>query len=322
MPHIAFAWATTEFPNLPRPSAPRVTTAVITAVALFLSGCVTTSNRIDSAERSAETSASAGILLATFDRPEEIQIGDWQMGIREYDPAATGSAAPIARDGSVANHATFIWQGEKWLQKGDHPLAFEMKPGRYAITHFTPYLANQPLPHTYPAGGGGIGAGAGLAIIGIALLVGAAAAVSEQERREALVANRPPMLFMVDGAFVEETPTFEVKAGEVVYLGHFKLGGTAYTAESRVPHTGDPGSSGDDRLERRDFTLFFVEYGPDPAQGRSAASSLGLTNRPMRSVSLDLPAGRMPINPNLTPEYYAASKKDFRIVSQRDIALP
>ena len=298
------------------------TTAALVIAGLMLGGCGTTSNRIDSAERSAETGADAGILLATFDRPEQIQIGDWQMGIREYDPAAPGSAAPIQRNGAVANQATFIWEGEKWLQKGDHPLAFEMKPGRYAITHFTPFLANQSLPHTYPAGGGGIGAGAGLAVIGIALLVGKAAMVSDQERREKLVANRPPMQFMIDGAFVDGTPTFEVKAGEVLYLGHFKLGGTAYTVESRVPRRGDPGSSGDDRLERRDFTLFFVEYDPDPAKGRTAASSLGLSSRPMRSVILDLPEGRMPINPNLTPEYYAASKEDVRIVRQRDIALP
>lgn len=297
--------------------------ATLAAAALFLGGCVTTTNRIDSPERSAETSAASGILLATFERPEPLQIGDWQMGIREYDDTQPGKAAPVSGNGTVANQAKFIWEGEKWLQKGDHPVAFEMKPGRYAITHFSPYLANQSTTYTYPAGGGaGVGTGGALAIVGMALLVGAAALVSEHERRQEAVANRPPLVFMVDGAFVDDTPTFEIKAGEVVYLGHFELGGIAYTVESRAPGRSDPGSTDEDRLERRDMTFHFVEYGADTTKGRAAAAGLGLADRPIRAVRLDLLEGRMPVNPNLKPEHFAASSIDFRIVREREIFLP
>lgn len=290
--------------------------ALVSLCGFLLGGCVTTP-QIKSEKRAQGVSASSGVVLVTFERAKELNKGDWGIGIRELAEGTPGEAVPFKRRGAAASYSNIVWRGRGWTGPEDAPVAYELVPGRYGLTDIGPRYRNQSIYVQNMGGGGGAAA---LVAIGIIAIAGVAAVATEDDRIAALRANRPPLLFMIEREFIPETPTFEIKAGEVVYIGHFKLGAKFYEFERVRAKQTDPGSSPEEEIVTGEQVAAFIEYETDEARGRAAAETLGLSSRPLRTVHLGLPAGDIFVSPDASRENIEAHV--LKITGERVVRAP
>lgn len=246
----------------------------VTLAAVLLTGCVAT-NRVKPGE-AAKAPPSRSVVIVGLDRAKMAAMF-FTIDVRGID-AATGEIVTAPLDPDKPRRATVIATVESFA---DEPRfqAFVLEPGSYAIAAIQAG-AGAPARNYSPNFGLPATRGAGWIGFGVSAMTSLAAASAGQ---------LPPAdtLYVDDVRLRDTAPRFELKPGEVVYIGDL-LFGTEFRILESTHLAGRATGGGAREAERSHNHRYFVEYGQDPDGARAFARQVGLADRPLRVVTLRL----------------------------------
>ncbi|MEQ9329787.1 hypothetical protein [Thalassobaculum sp.] len=279
----------------------RILAAAAIAVA-FLSGCQTT-KPLTNDEIKTSLASGNGLLLLGYDMPQDQGRAFWGVDIRRID-RETGKPERPNNEPTASNAATLLDEpsGERGADR--RFATYMLQAGEYAITSIGPRQPNGGpvyVPNFGGAGGGGATAG----LIGLAVLAAVtAAAYAAQEAEDSRFGEpgRPPLMFLYENQLVDEAPRFEIRPGEAVYLGDILYGSKYYTIERTEKGTG-PNAADAPTVTKQIAISPFVEYMVDKPAAKAKLAALGLSDTPMRTVTVDvLKDGPVYVSPRMTRE--------------------
>lgn len=251
----------------------RLTIMVIAC--LVLTGCVT-SNRIEPGGKTT-IAPDRGVVVIGTRRADAVRPIAFTVDIRAVESGNRITTKPL--DPDAPRRAAAISTPGGWVADPARFHAFSLVPGSYAIAsiHPGPEAPASVYVPTFSGGGGG-GAGAGLIALGVMLVIGAAAVIAS-ELDDSPPPPKPDTLYVEEAQLQAHAPRFEVKAGEVLYLGDILVG-----SETRVyahpQKLGPPERVQDRRL--------IAGYAQDPTAAQAFAANAGLSAWPFRTASLHL----------------------------------
>jgi len=249
---------------------------VVVIACLVLTGCVT-SNRIEPGGKTT-IAPDRGVVVIGTRRADVVRPIAFTVDIRAVEGGDRITTKPI--DPEAPRRAAAISTPGGWVADPERFHAFSLVPGSYAIAsiHPGPEAPASVYVPTFGGGGGGGGAGAGLIALGVMLVIGAAAVIAS-ELDDSPPPPKPDTLYVEEAQLLAHAPRFEVKAGEVLYLGDILVG-----SETRVyahpQKLGPPERVKDRRL--------IAGYAQDPTAAQAFAAKAGLSAWPFRTTSLHL----------------------------------
>lgn len=263
---------------------------------LLLSGCLSTGKPTIDQVRDSLDSGNGMVMIGYSS-----SLGFWGLDIRRIDPA-TGELETYERDDVAANGVAFFEPQPPQSTHATHYQSFVLEPGEYAITSIG---RRQPGGAVYVPdfGGTGGGGGAGAGLVALAVVAGMTAtalAAKAAEDAEFGPPERPPLQFVVDSALVDDAPRFQIRPGHVAYIGDILVSAKVFTVDS----IREPARIGEEPMHT---TLTaanpMVEYLRDPVGARAELQKLGLSEFPLRTVTIAaLAEGPVYVSPTMTRE--------------------
>lgn len=257
--------------------------SALAALGLLLAGCAG-SNQIRTAADAAAVPPGRGVVVFNLERAAELRGTPFTLDIRSVDAAGRIDTARLDRD--APRRASTVLQVEQWLgSPPDTRFAYALEPGDYVLADIG--IAQQRTTYYTTTTGSGGGGGAAVGIAALILLGVAAVAIAAADSDTP--PERPPLQYVVENVAVSEGPRFQVRPGEVVYIGDILIG-----AEKRRYRVDDPEwRTGPNKYDTAaewtiDDTRLFAEYTVDQQQARGYAASLGLGRRPFRTQPVRL----------------------------------
>lgn len=257
------------------------------ALAALVAGCAG-DNRIDTAAEAATVSAGHGVLVIGLDRSDELDDAGFALEVRAVDSVGRVDTAPL--DAASPRRATVMLPRERWLSASPPTsFAFALAPGDYVLTKLYVPVERYIRTDTSSAGQGGskLDNSAAIGIIGVlALLTVAAIAVAATNDEPATL---PPMHYVKQQVAIADAPRFQIRPGEVLYIGHILMG-----LELREQQVEDPwGGRGPNALDQSATTTIvdkrvFAEHAFDLPGTRANVAGLGLGRRPFRTQQIRL----------------------------------
>lgn len=257
------------------------------SICLALTGCAA-SNEVAPGQ-GASVARHQAVVIVGINRAPVLRPYPFVIDIRGVEPGGERiTTAKLNPDAPRRADVASIPQG--FGASSERFQAFALEPGTYAIASIHP--GPQAPPTVYmPISGSGGGAGGGLLALGLVAAIGIATAVGNATS-DAPPPPKPETLYVEEDRLLDTAPRFELRPGEVVYLGDMLFGTETRVFERVVKIGGNrPGmaGSGDNETpERVQDNRLFVEYGHDPGRAHSYAVTAGFGDRPFRSVSLQL----------------------------------
>lgn len=287
--------------------------AALIALAVLTVGCA--GNRIETAKDGAAVPAGHGVLVVGLDRTGELSDVSFAIEIRSVDGQGRVDAAPHSE--ASPSRASVMLPREHWMNATpSRSQAFALAPGDYALTKVhVPVEQTTYRPYSSSnQGGARLDTGAAIGVIGV-LAVLTAVAIGVAATSDA---PPPPMNYVEKQIAVAHAPRFQIRPGEVVYIGHILMG-----LEVREQQVENPwGGRGPNALDEASTTTIadkrvFAEHAFDLPQAKAFVAGLGLGRRPFRTQQIRLSGqartmlyGYGPPDPKL-PVRYALARPDL-----------
>lgn len=264
----------------------RLLPLLLLATCLTLSGCAAT-NEVEPGN-AADVTGGQAIVIVGVGRAGPLRAYPFVIDIRGVEPRSdrivTDSLDPQA---PRLAKVTSVPQG--WSAEAPRFQAFALEPGSYAITQIRPGDQAPPSVYMPRMGGGTTG---GLIALGVVAAIGLAAIIANEVGNAASPSKSDTLYFEQDRV-LPTAPRFDLRPGEVVYLGDVLFGTEARVFERIIQAPGAAGPSDNGPPERVPDNRVFAEYGQDVRSASAFAGSIGLGNRPFRTATLVLhEAGR------------------------------
>lgn len=261
------------------------------ALSIAIPGC-SGDNRIDTAAEGRAVPAWQGVLVVGLERAAELD--DTSFAVDFGALGANGRLESAPQERSYPRRASATLAARAWLRSPPPGrFAFALAPGDYVLEKlYIPEMARPTVdwstirdPHE--RNGRSLSAGEAFAMVmalslAKGIVTGAAGEAPEPKAK-------PTPTHYVNRGLAAAAPRFEVRAGEVLYVGDLLIGVELYEKQvvdawsTRGPNAEDQPSTSIVRDQR-----LFAEHGFDMAAARRFVAGLALGDRPFRTQSLRL----------------------------------